>query len=125
MRPRYHCSLETTLNSLVLAVRRETFTAHGLVPRLWTAVRTATRPVLLGLIWLPCPFYAFGSSPEEIAARAPVAEIKVKEGVAVKGYDVVAYVIDRIPVKGSPEYMYQWKGGPPGSSEVPNIVQLL
>ena len=46
-------------------------------------MRTATRPVLLGLIWLPCPFYAFGSSPEEIAARAPVAEIKVKEGVAL------------------------------------------
>jgi len=42
--------------------------------------------------------------------RAPVAEMNVKEGVAVKGYHVVAYFTDRIPVKGSPEYMYQWKG---------------
>jgi hypothetical protein len=36
-----------------------------------------------------------------------VAEINVKEGVAIKGYDVVAYFTDRIPAKGSPEYMYQ------------------
>jgi hypothetical protein len=42
--------------------------------------------------------------------RAPVAEINVKEGVGVKGYDVVAYFTDRIPAKGSPEYRYQWKG---------------
>jgi YHS domain-containing protein len=79
-------------------------------PSIVDSLRTATRPVLLAAIWLACPFYAFGSSPEEIAARAPVAEINVKEGVAVKGYDVVAYFTDRIPVKGSPEYMYQWKG---------------
>ena len=39
------------------------------------------------------------ASPEQIAARAPVAEINNKKGLAVKGYDVVAYFTDGRPVK--------------------------
>ena len=31
-------------------------------------------------------------------------------GVAVKGYDVVAYFTEGKPVKGSAEFQYQWEG---------------
>jgi YHS domain-containing protein len=47
---------------------------------------------------------------EQIAARAPVSELNVKDGVAVKGYDPVAYFNDGKPVKGSPEHTFKWKG---------------
>lgn len=53
---------------------------------------------------------ALAASPEEIKARKPVAELNVKDGAAVKGYDVVAYFTDGKPVKGSPEFSYKWKG---------------
>jgi len=32
------------------------------------------------------------------------------EGVAIKGYDPVAYFTDRRPIKGLPEFKYVWKG---------------
>src|SRR6201984_3430837 len=47
---------------------------------------------------------------EQIAARAPVSELNVKDGVAVKGYDPVAYFNDGKPVKGSPEHTFEWQG---------------
>jgi hypothetical protein len=47
---------------------------------------------------------------EQIAAPAPVPELNVKDGVAVKGYDPVAYFNDGRPVKGSPEHTFKWKG---------------
>jgi YHS domain-containing protein len=88
----------------------ENIRGSGLGPLIADGLRTSMRPGFLALVWLACSLCALGSSPEEIAAQAPVAEINVKEGVAVKGYDVVAYFTDRIPVKGSPEYVYQWQG---------------
>lgn len=53
---------------------------------------------------------ALASSPEQIAARPPVAALNVHGGVAVKGYDVVAYFTDNKPVKGSPEFTCPWQG---------------
>jgi hypothetical protein len=47
---------------------------------------------------------------EQIAAPAPVPELNVKDGVAVKGYDPVAYFNFGKPVKGSPEHTFKWKG---------------
>jgi YHS domain-containing protein len=32
------------------------------------------------------------------------------EGVAIEGYDPVAYFTDSKPVKGSPQFTYQWQG---------------
>src|SRR4029077_12702167 len=46
---------------------------------------------------------SFAATAEQITARAPVAALNVKDGVAVKGYDPVAYFNDGKPVKGSPE----------------------
>lgn len=50
------------------------------------------------------------ASPDQIAARAPVAELNNKDGLAVKGYDVVAYFADGRPVKGTANESYQWQG---------------
>jgi YHS domain-containing protein len=50
------------------------------------------------------------ASPDQIAARAPVAELNNKNGLAVKGYDVVAYFTDGRPVKGMANDSYQWQG---------------
>ena len=68
--------------------------------------------VLLGaaLLSLGVPISVVAASPEQIKARKPVAELNVKEGVAVKGYDVVAYFTDGKPAKGSAEFSYKWQG---------------
>src|SRR5260221_7767855 len=50
------------------------------------------------------------ASPEQIAARAPVAEINNKKGLAVKGYDVAAYFTDGRPVKGTANNSSQCQG---------------
>ena len=50
------------------------------------------------------------ATAEQIAARAPVPALNVKGGVAVKGYDPVAYFNDGKPVKGSPEHAFKWQG---------------
>lgn len=42
--------------------------------------------------------------------RGPQSFINVdKNGVALKGYDPVAYFTEGKPVKGSEEYSYRWK----------------
>ena len=44
--------------------------------------------------------------------KAPsVSPINVTpEGVAIKGYDPVAFFTDKMPIKGIPEYEYKWRG---------------
>lgn len=44
------------------------------------------------------------------AANAWAGEFYEKEGVAIKGYDSVAYFRDKKPVKGSPEHKAEYKG---------------
>ena len=78
-----------------------------------TRARAGTGRRLLGLltlVWLVGSSNAHASSPEQIAARAPVAALNVHGGVAVKGYDVVAYFTEGKPVKGSPEFTCPWMG---------------
>ncbi|MEO8372670.1 MAG: YHS domain-containing (seleno)protein [Candidatus Solibacter sp.] len=53
--------------------------------------------LLLGVVLLP----AFAEKPAD-----PVN--KNSSGVAIKGYDAVAYFIDGKPVKGSPNFTHQW-----------------
>jgi len=45
-----------------------------------------------------------GSSP------APVASVNSTDGLALKGYDSVAYFTDGHPTKGEEHYSFQWKG---------------
>jgi hypothetical protein len=46
-----------------------------------------------------------------VIAAAPVDPInKDRQGVALKGYDPTAYFQQSKPVKGSPEFAYEWSG---------------
>jgi hypothetical protein len=54
---------------------------------------------LFGVTLLP----AFAGSPSD-----PVN--KTGSGIAIKGYDPVAYFTDSKPVKGSPAFTHQWMG---------------
>lgn len=62
------------------------------------------------LIWFAGLVSVLAASPERIAARAPVAALNIREGTAVKGYDVVAYFTEGKPVKGSPAHAFKWQG---------------
>ena len=53
---------------------------------------------------------AAASSPEQITARPAVAAVNNQDGVAAKGYDVVAYFTDSKPVPGSAEFTDKWQG---------------
>ncbi|MFN8347761.1 MAG: YHS domain-containing (seleno)protein [Spirosomataceae bacterium] len=46
-----------------------------------------------------------------IHLHAQKSEIFVKDSLAVRGYDVVAYFTQSAPVKGTPEFVHVWKGG--------------
>jgi hypothetical protein len=64
-------------------------------------VMTFTRRGFLGSLILSVAAYAAGPVP---------ALNKDKKNVALKGYDAVAYFEQGKPVKGSPEFIYEWKG---------------
>lgn len=49
----------------------------------------------------------FVSTLSVMAQKSPVFET---DGVAVRGYDVVAYFTESKPVKGTPKFTYSWKG---------------
>jgi len=44
------------------------------------------------------------------SSQALTAINMTKDGVAIKGYDTVAYFTIGEPTKGSPEFEYEWKG---------------
>ena len=52
-------------------------------------------------------FAAAGLSAPASAASPPVYAV---DGVAIKGYDPVAYFTDKKPVKGKAEFSYDWQG---------------
>jgi len=41
---------------------------------------------------------------------SPVPAVNAKEGIALKGYDPVAYFLNGAPTKGSDQYSFAWKG---------------
>jgi len=44
------------------------------------------------------------------AARAALPEIFAPDGIAINGYDPVAYFSDAMPVKGVEEFEFEWNG---------------
>ncbi|MGE3539794.1 MAG: YHS domain-containing (seleno)protein [Candidatus Tectimicrobiota bacterium] len=68
------------------------------------------RPCLRPLLLLCLLLAACTASRETILARPPINELNVKDTVALKGYDAVAYFTDARPVKGSPQWSYSWQG---------------
>lgn len=61
---------------------------------------------------LPARLTAFAAvvAIAAFAANAHAGEFYEKEGVAIKGYDVVAYFKDKKPVKGSSQHKAEYKG---------------
>ncbi|MGH7230597.1 MAG: YHS domain-containing (seleno)protein, partial [Nitrospiraceae bacterium] len=45
-----------------------------------------------------------------ISASALAGDFYEKDGVAIKGYDPVAYFTDNRPIKGSPKFKAEYKG---------------
>jgi len=46
-----------------------------------------------------------------VSCSSPLPPVNMtSEGVAIKGYDPVAYFTDGGPVKGSPDLQYEWHG---------------
>jgi YHS domain-containing protein len=44
------------------------------------------------------------------SSASPVPAVNTTDGLAVKGYDPVAYFTDEHPTKGEDQYRFQWKG---------------
>jgi YHS domain-containing protein len=44
------------------------------------------------------------------SSAIPVAPVNTADGIALKGYDPVAYFTDGHPTKGEDQYSFQWKG---------------
>ena len=50
------------------------------------------------------------AGPAAGGAVAPVPAVNAQEGIGLKGYDPIAYFINRAPTQGSEQYSYVWKG---------------
>lgn len=44
------------------------------------------------------------------AAKSPVPPVNASRGVAIKGYDPVAYFQESKPVKGTKQFIHEWMG---------------
>lgn len=62
------------------------------------------------LIAASCFLAACATPPAKISQEKPVEEINNQHGLALRGYDPVAYFTDKKPVAGTPDITYQWKG---------------
>ena len=50
------------------------------------------------------------SSAAADSSTAPVAPVNTTDGLALKGYDPVAYFTEGQPTKGADQYSFPWKG---------------
>jgi hypothetical protein len=50
------------------------------------------------------------ATPGLVSQKEPVAPLNSENGVALKGYDAVAYFADKSPKKGSDQITYAWDG---------------
>src|SRR5260221_12399177 len=57
-------------------------------------------PLLAGLL----------APPAAASPAPPVPAVNTTDGLALKGYDPVAYFTDGQPTKGADQYSFQWKG---------------
>jgi YHS domain-containing protein len=62
------------------------------------------------LIVATAVFAGLSGSAVAGSSASPVAAVNTMDGLALKGYDPVAYFTDRQPTKGADQYSFQWKG---------------
>jgi len=65
--------------------------------------------VILLFTALPVIAALLGSAAADSTA-SPVSAVNATDGLALKGYDPVAYFTDGQPTKGADQYSFQWKG---------------
>jgi len=53
---------------------------------------------------------ACAGTPGKVSQTEPVDQLNLRHGVALKGYDPVAYFADAQPAAGNPAINYQWQG---------------
>jgi len=53
---------------------------------------------------------ACAGTPGKVSQTDPVDELNLRHGVALKGYDPVAYFAEAEPAAGDPAISYQWQG---------------
>ena len=53
---------------------------------------------------------AYAATPGEVPQPELVAALNLQHGVALRGYDPVAYFIEAKPIAGNPAISYQWQG---------------
>ena len=53
---------------------------------------------------------ACAGTPGKVSQTEPVEELNTRHGVALKGYDAVAYFADAEPAAGNPAISSQWQG---------------
>jgi hypothetical protein len=57
---------------------------------------------------------ACATPPVRISQEKPVDEINNRQGLALRGYDPVAYFTEKKPTPGRADISYSWKGRPTG-----------
>jgi hypothetical protein len=53
---------------------------------------------------------ACAANPGKVSHTKPVASLNLRQGVALRGYDPVAYFAEGAPTVGDPTISYQWQG---------------
>jgi hypothetical protein len=53
---------------------------------------------------------ACAAAPGKVSQTKPVESLNLRQGVALQGYDPVAYFAERAPAVGDPAIGYQWQG---------------
>jgi YHS domain-containing protein len=61
-------------------------------------------------IWVIRILIAAGLTMSFAACTSAKGPINAKNGIAIKGYDTVAYFTEGKPVKGKEEFSLEWKG---------------
>ena len=61
-------------------------------------------------LFIALVFLLLGLNPMHTLAGTAINTIGSTEGVAIKGYDTVAFFTQKKAVQGSPEFTYEWGG---------------
>ena len=70
-------------------------------------MRKAGRTFAVVACWLVA---ACATAPARISQEKPVDEINNRQGLALEGYDPVAYFREKKPISGNTDITYAWKG---------------
>lgn len=70
-----------------------------------------SKAVKLGLLCLLTALALVSATPTWVVAASPKKKLNTNwQGIAIKGYDTVAYFTEGRAVQGKKEYEYEWQG---------------